>query len=99
MRYYITEKLPTFEKVVEKTLKDNNYEKVFHINYGKNKFPEKTYQNVTYQEGNYESLVITLGDGCGENFWCVLFPPICFLEEEEDIEYISFFKEIIDKYF
>jgi len=98
-RDYLVEKLPTFEKIVDKTLKENNKNTVFHINYGKNIFPEKTYQNITYEEGEYESLVITLGDGCGENFWCVLFPPICFIEEEEDIEYSSWFKELFDKYF
>ena len=47
--------------------------------------------------------MITLGDGLGDNFWCVLFPPLCLLEAEEtdtdEVEYTSFIKEIIDKYF
>ena len=75
----------------------------YDINYGENYFPEKEYKGVSYEEGNYESLVITLGDGLGDNFWCVLFPPLCLLEAEENdtnkIEYTSFIKEIIDKYF
>ena len=58
---------------------------------------------VTNKEGNYESLVVKLGEGKGENFWCVLFPPLCLLEAEEsdkdEVEYKSFIKEIIDKYF
>ena len=51
---------------------------------------------------DYESLVITLGEGAGNNFWCVLFPPLCLLdteEEPENVEYTSFVKEVIDKYF
>ena len=48
---------------------------------------------------NYESLVIELGKATGENFWCVLFPPLCFTDKEDNIEYKSFIKEIIDKYF
>ena len=67
-----------------------------------NYFPEKEYKGVVYEEGEYESLVITLGNGLGENFWCVLFPPLCLLdteEEPENVEYTSFVKEVIDKYF
>ena len=50
----------------------------------------------------YESLVITLGTGEGDNWWCVLFPPLCLVEADEnttsDAEYTFFIKEIIDKY-
>lgn len=98
-RDYIRTQLPTFTEIVEKVLIENNVEKTFHINYGKNFFPEKTYDSNIYEAGEYESLVITLGEGQGDNFWCILFPPICFLEEEEDVEYKSFLKELIDKYF
>ncbi len=94
-RKYIKENIPLFTKTVENTL--NNNEK-FHINYGKNYFPEKTYNNEVYPEGEYESLVVTLGEGKGDNFWCVLFPPLCF-EEKEDYQYKSFIKEIFDKIF
>ena len=94
-RKYIEENLPLFTNIVDKTLNNNED---FNINYGKNYFPEKTYNNVTYKEGDYESLVVTLGDGEGDNFWCVLFPPLCF-NEKEDYHYKSFIKEIFDKIF
>ena len=94
-RKYIEENLPLFTKTVENTLNNN---KDFNINYGKNYFPEKTYNNEIYPEGEYESLVVTLGDGEGDNFWCVLFPPLCF-DEKEDYNYKSFIKEIFDKIF
>ena len=63
-------------------------------------FPKKVYKGKTYQPNNYESLVITLGEGDGENWWCVLFPPLCLLEaeeSEEEVEYNFFFKTILDK--
>ena len=41
-------------------------------------FPEKTYGDYTFPEGNYEALEITLGDGAGHNWWCVLYPSLCF---------------------
>ena len=64
---------------------------------------KETYKGVTYKEGYYESLVVTLGNGMGDNWWCVLFPPLCLLEVEEskteEVEYKFFIKELIDKYF
>lgn len=73
------------------------------VNYGYNYFPEKTYKSVVYDSGDYESLVITIGSGLGENWWCVLFPPLCLLETEDtnlsDLEYSFYVKDIINKYF
>ena len=97
-RQSIEANLPKIKEVIEDTLKDEV--ESYTINYGYNYFPEKSYKGIYYEEGNYESLVITLGKGIGENFWCVLFPPLCLIDEEYDeVEYTSFIKELIDKYF
>ena len=102
-RQNIKQSIPEFSQVVEKTLKELNASEKYSINYGLNYFPEKEYKGIKYEAGEYESLVITLGDGLGENFWCILFPPLCLLEAEDenttDIEYTSFIEEIINKYF
>ncbi len=74
----------------------------FKLNYGMNYFPKKVYKGIIYEEGEYESLVITLGSGQGDNFWCVLFPPLCLLEgnnDTEDVTYQFFVKEMLEKYF
>ncbi len=85
---------------IEKILKDSNI--AYQINYGDNYFPLKEYKGVKYNAGIYESLVITLGTGQGKNWWCVLFPPLCLLESEQenlkDREYKSYIKEIITEY-
>lgn len=102
-RILINEDLTNIDKNVQQTLKEKNLDLKYNINYGINHFPEKKYKGVTYQEGDYESLVVTLGEGSGKNWWCVLFPPLCLLEAEEEqsdeVEYKSFIKELIDKYF
>ena len=103
-RNNIENNLTLFDNIVKNTLKENNSTETYTINYGMNYFPEKEYKGTVYKEGEYESLVVTLGEGKGKNFWCVLFPPLCLLEAEDstkttDIEYKSFIKEIIDKYF
>lgn len=41
-------------------------------------FPTKTYKNFSFPAGNYEALKIVIGEGKGENWWCVMFPPLCF---------------------
>lgn len=103
-RISIASNLNKYNNLIEQTLQENNINSDFNINYGMNYFPKKVYKGVTYEAGNYESLVITLGDGLGKNWWCVMFPPLCLLEAEEteettEVEYKFFIKELIDKYF
>lgn len=78
-------------------LKNDNYK----LDYGLNYFPSKTYKGVIYDAGVYKSLVITLGNGLGKNWWCTLFPPLCLLENNEtttDVEYKFFISSIIEKF-
>ena len=95
--------LNDINKTVERILEKNNYLIDYEVNYGYNHFPQKKYKGVIYEEGYYESIVITLGSGEGDNWWCVLFPPLCLMESNsndiEEVEYKSFIKELIDKYF
>ena len=102
-RSILNKNLKKFDFVVEKVLKRNNVDLNYNINYGMNYFPEKEFKGVNYNEGYYESIVVTLGKGKGNNWWCVLFPPLCLMESEEkdmdDIEYKSFVKEKIDAFF
>ncbi len=100
-RSIIKDNLEQIKVDVGDVLKNNNYDKPFEVNFGYNYFPEKEYKGVTYDEGYYESLLVTLGEGKGDNWWCVLFPPLCLIEADEntDVEYKSLVKELIDKYF
>ena len=78
-----------------------SYNVSYDINYGNNYFPSKEYKGVTYDEGNYESLVIKLGSGLGDNWWCVLFPPLCLLDEQNNLnnyEYEFYTNKIINKF-
>ena len=99
-RRIINNNLDNIDNDVKTTLQLLDYELGYDINFGLNYFPSKEYKGITYDEGYYESLVITLGEGKGDNWWCVLFPPLCLLEAEEstEVEYTSFVKELLDKY-
>ena len=95
-RIKLNNSLNNINKIISKVLSDNNIEQDFKINYGYNYFPSKIFKNNTYKEGFYESLLITLGSGLGDNFWCLLFPPLCLLEEDSNIEYTSLINEILN---
>lgn len=91
-RLLIKDNLDNIKNVVSKYTDD------FDVNYGKNYFPKKTYKGINYDAGNYESLVITLGSGLGKNWWCVLYPPLCLIDENtNDVEYTTLVKEILKK--
>ncbi len=89
----IKNSLVNIDKIVKKYTDD------FNINYGLNYFPEKEFKGIKYKDGEYQSLVITLGNGLGNNWWCVLFPPLCMIEEDTtDVEYRSFIVDTLNKY-
>lgn len=100
-RTKMKETVPIIDKRVNNLLRKENYNLGYKVNYGMNYFPEKEFNGNTYKAGEYESLVVTLGKGEGDNFWCVLFPPLCLMEaeESEDTEYSLWLEEVINKYF
>ena len=98
-RITIKNNLKKIDELLKETIQSNNYE----INYGLNYFPEKNLYGIKYEEGNYESLVINIGEAKGNNWWCVLFPPLCMIDAEieennKNIEYKSKILEIINEY-
>lgn len=99
-RNVINNNLSNIDASIYKTLQTNNYDLTYKINFGYNYFPAKEYKGITYEEGMYESLYVTIGKGEGDNWWCVLFPPLCLIEAEEsdEVEYKSFVQELIEKY-
>ena len=96
-REKINKSIPQLNEKILKTTNQN-----FTINYGNNYFPEKNLNGINYQEGNYESLVINLGASKGNNWWCVLFPPLCMIDVEKNdkdfVEYKSKVLEILKEY-
>ena len=84
-------------KNIENTVEE--YTDDYKVIYGKNYFPKKEYKGVSYEEGNYESLVIKLGNAKGNNFWCVLFPPLCMIDENKlnNVSYKFFVSELLNK--
>ena len=66
-------------------------------------FPARDYDGLTLESGIYDALILYLGEGAGDNWWCVVYPPLCFVNTEytdgEGVKYKSKIAELIKKYF
>lgn len=93
--------LNNMKKVADRTLALNGFDYTSNIRLCQEEFPVRTYGDLTLDSGVYDALIIELGSGVGDNWWCVVFPPLCFVGEENDedeFEYKSFFEELYNKY-
>lgn len=89
-RTTIEKTIPMLNRIVQQTLAEYDEVYDFDITYAEEvPFPLKTYGPYVYPEGNYEAILVTLGEGLGENWWCVLFPPLCFIDFFKDTTVVN----------
>jgi len=67
-------------KIAEEVLRKNGYNYKVTTTLGKENFPVKVYGNITLPQGEYDAYRIIIGSGEGKNWWCVMFPPLCFVD-------------------
>lgn len=80
-RNIIKSRLPEINRTVNEVLAQEKSSHSATVDYGENiTFPIKKYDSYIYPPGEYEAVLITIGEGKGANWWCVLFPPLCFLD-------------------
>lgn len=103
---YVAEHLDDIEQVAEECLAAGGKSYGAKANTGVYDFPEKQYGDTVLPQGSYHALRITLGDGGGANWFCVLYPPLCYLEvqptseewtQSDGIEYKSLIGEYLSK--
>lgn len=94
-RNIIKDKMDQVKKLAEEVIKDNNYSYGVKTELSRENFPEKSYGKITLPQGNYEAFRIIIGTGQGKNWWCVMFPPLCFVDEAKaEVEYDKTEKKI-----
>ena len=69
-----------FKNIAQSVIKENGYNYNVNIYIGKYDFPTKTYGDISFPAGNYDCLRIEIGESQGQNWWCVMFPPLCFVD-------------------
>ena len=82
-RNYLKTHLGRMEQVAAEVIRENGKEYTAKADLGVRWIPAKTYGDMYFPAGNYEALNVTLGEGQGHNWWCVLFPPLCLIEDDE----------------
>lgn len=69
-----------FYKIAQKVVSENGYDYSINITIGKHDFPTKHYGDVSLPSGVYDALRVEIGSASGQNWWCVMFPPLCFVD-------------------
>lgn len=73
------------EKISKNIILENGYNYDIQVGIDYSEFPTKQYSNVILPAGEYKALRIIIGEGKGKNWWCVMFPPLCFVDEQKGI--------------
>lgn len=75
----VSNNLNSFKDIAIKTIQENGYNYNVNIEIGNFYFPTKTYGDISFPSGTYDALKIEIGEAIGQNWWCVLFPPLCLV--------------------
>lgn len=89
----INGKLPEIQEIAEKVVHEQGSNQSVKVEFGKVNFPTKLYGQYLYPAGEYQAILITLGKGEGANWWCVLYPPLCFLDFSNGVAVSEGFEE------
>lgn len=76
----VNSNLDNIKQIAENKIKELGYDYKVNIEIGNFYFPTKYYGNISLPAGNYDALKINIGEAQGQNWWCSLFPPLCFID-------------------
>ncbi len=95
----IEQSLAGAERVATSTLRQNGFAYGARARLTTEEFPTRVYDGVTLEAGVYDALILELGTGEGDNWWCVVYPPLCFTSGNGNVVYQSKILQIIRKFF
>ena len=81
----VEENKDNFYKIAKQVISDNGYNYNVNIKIGNFSFPTKTYGDISLPTGFYDALKVEIGSSLGENWWCVMFPSLCFIDVSNGI--------------
>lgn len=93
----LSQNFDLIESTADKVLSQNGFTYKSAAKLDNEYFPTRTYESVTLEEGYYDALILELGSGTGDNWWCIVFPAFCFTttKNSDNVVYISRIWEII----
>ncbi len=81
----VSSHLEGFKKIAQDTVYENGFDYEISVEIGNFEFPTKTYGDINFPPGYYDALKIKIGNAEGQNWWCVMFPPLCFIDVSSGI--------------
>ena len=98
----VSDQLQNIQHVCQNTLQNNGFSYSAKVKLCQESFPDRSYNGVTLPQGVYDALIIELGSAKGNNWWCVVYPPLCFIGSESNgtntITFKSKLVEIVNKW-
>ena len=94
----VKSRLDTLKAIAESVLQRNGFSYGARASVRTEAFPTRVYGEYTLPAGEYTSLIVELGSGQGDNWWCVVYPPLCFAGGQGYIVYKSKIAEIITQW-
>ncbi|MFR1342415.1 MAG: stage II sporulation protein R [Anaerovoracaceae bacterium] len=85
IREYIEDNLPRIESWAKEAVISQGFDYDVTASTGIRHIPAKYYDELFFPEGNYEALTLSIGEGKGQNWWCVVFPPLCMVDSEDSV--------------
>lgn len=97
----VAQNFDMIENVADNVLQEEGFNYKSKAKLNNEYFPTRVYENLTLEEGYYDALILELGSGTGDNWWCIVFPAFCFTKTQnsDNIVYISLIWEIIKSVF
>lgn len=81
----VKENIKYIESVANQVLQKNGFDYLSNANIKTEEFPTRSYGDTVLESGIYDALIINLGTGTGDNWWCVVYPPLCFVNGNQNI--------------
>ena len=92
----LKENIDYVNEIAKEVIEENNYTYEVNTMLSYENFPDKVYGDYIFPQGNYEAFRVIIGEGKGQNWWCVMFPSLCFVDESKNTVDSSDLKEEIE---
>ena len=83
-RKFILDNKSEIENIARKEIENSGYDYKIESMLSRENFPDKVYGELVFPQGEYEAYRILIGEGKGQNWWCVMFPPLCFVDGSKE---------------
>ena len=80
-----SEHLEDFKQIALNTIQEEGFDYSVNVRIGSFEFPTKHYGDISLPAGSYDALRVEIGEAKGQNWWCVMFPPLCFVDASSGI--------------